>query len=99
KHLKDIGEINGVIRTVKFSPNSKFLAIGIQEANEKYGKLVVWDTNNGKIIREVYDKQAKGITAVSFAPDNETLFIGNTSGDVKCESLKDKEPFFTFLPK
>ncbi|MDR1492642.1 MAG: hypothetical protein LBT05_07965 [Planctomycetaceae bacterium] len=88
KHIKDVGEIDGVIRTVEFSPNSDLLAIGIQEVNGKYGKLAIWNINNGKIIREIYDKQAKGITAVSFAPDNETLFFGNTSGDVRCESLK-----------
>jgi WD40 repeat protein len=94
KRFKEIGEVDGVIRTVEFSPNSNLLAIGIQEANGKYGKLAIWDINNEKIVREIYDKQAKGITAVSFAPDNETFFIGNTSGDVRCESLKNKKSFF-----
>ena len=94
---KELGVHDGSIRTLEFSPNGKILAVGTQEAGGKYGKIYLWDVFSGTLTeREIINEnQTKGVTALAFASDNETIFIGNTSGDVKSETIKRRDSLFS----
>jgi len=95
---KELGVHDGSIRTLEFSHDSKILAVGTQEASGKHGKIYVWDVLSGKMVRsEINENQAKGVTALCFTHDNETIFFGNTSGDVKREHVKKNGPIISFL--
>jgi len=93
---KELGVHDGSIRTLEFSHDGKILAVGTQEASGKYGKIYLWDVFTGALTeREIINEnQAKGVTAIAFASDNETIFIGNTSGDVKSENIKRRDTLF-----
>ena len=97
KMHKELGVHDGSIRTLEFSHNGKILAVGTQEAGGKYGKIYLWDVYTGTLTeREIINEnQAKGVTALCFASDNETIFIGNTSGDVKSENIKRRDSLFS----
>ena len=94
---KELGVHDGSIRTLEFSPNGKILAVGTQEASGKYGKIYLWDVFTGTLTeREIINEnQAKGVTALAFSSNNETIFIGNTSGDVKSENIKRRDSLFS----
>ena len=98
KMHKELGVHDGSIRTLEFSPDGKILAVGTQEASGKYGKIYLWEVFSGKLIeREIINEnQAKGVTALGFASDNETIFFGNSSGDVKSEKIKKSDSVFSF---
>lgn len=87
---KELGVHDGSIRTLEFSPDNKLLATGTQEANGKHGKIYVWDVLTGKLLHEINETQAKGVTALCFADDNETIFFGNSSGEFKQQNITDK---------
>ena len=97
KMHKELGVHDGSIRTLEFSHNGKILAVGTQEASGKYGKIYLWDVYTGTLTeREIINEnQSKGVTALAFASDNETIFIGNTSGDVKSENIKRRDSLFS----
>jgi len=94
---KELGVHDGSIRTLEFSPNGRIMAVGTQEASGKYGKIYLWDVFTGMLTeREIINEnQAKGVTALCFSSDNETIFIGNTSGDVKSETIKRRDSLFS----
>ncbi|MCL2622830.1 MAG: hypothetical protein FWD31_04100 [Planctomycetaceae bacterium] len=98
KMHKELGVHDGSIRTLEFSNDSRILAVGTQEASGKYGKVYIWDVISGTMMREpINERQAKGVTALCFASDNETIFIGNSSGEVKSKSIKNNDSIFSFL--
>jgi WD40 repeat protein len=98
KMHKELGVHDGSIRTLEFSHNGKLLAVGTQEAGGKYGKIYVWDVISGTK-REIDDIQAKGVTALCFASDNETIFFGNSSGEVNSKNLKGRDTVFSFMSR
>ena len=98
KMYKELGVHDGSIRTLEFSHDGKILAVGTQEASGKYGKIYLWNAVTGELMREpINESQAKGVTALCFAPDNETIFIGNSSGEVKRKNIKGRDSVLPFL--
>jgi len=97
KMHKELGVHDGSIRTLEFSQNGKILAVGTQEASGKYGKIYLWDVFAGTLTEKeiINENQSKGVTALCFASDNETIFIGNTSGEVKSENIKRRDSVFS----
>jgi WD40 repeat protein len=98
KMYKELGVHDGSIRTLEFSRDGKLLAVGTQEAGGKYGKVYVWDVISGTK-NEFDDKQAKGVTALCFTSDNETIFFGNSSGDIKQVNIKVNNSMFSFMSR
>ena len=98
KMYKELGVHDGSIRTLEFSQDGKILAVGTQEASGKYGKVYIWNAATGELLREpINENQAKGVTAICFASDNETIFIGNSSGEIKRKNIKGRDSLFLFL--
>ena len=98
KMHKELGVHDGSIRTLEFSHDGKMLAVGTQEASGKHGKIYLWNAVTGELMRpEINESQAKGVTALCFSSDNETIFIGNTSGEIKRKNIKSGDSLFSFL--
>ena len=97
KMHKELGVHDGSIRTLEFSHDNKILAVGTQEAGGKHGKIYLWNAISGDLMREIDEKQAKGVTAICFSSDNETVFIGNSSGEVKRKHVKNGNSLFPYL--
>ena len=98
KMHKELGVHDGSIRTLEFSHNNAFLAVGTQEASGKHGKIYIWNVVTGTMLEPgISEKQAKGVTALCFAADNETIFFGNSSGEVKHKNFKGSDSLLPFL--
>ena len=98
KMHKELGVHDGSIRTLEFSHDGKILAVGTQDASEKYGKIYLWNAGTGELMREpIKENQAKGVTALCFTADNETIFIGNSSGEIKSKNIKRRDSVLPFL--
>ena len=93
KMHQELGIHDGSIRTLEFSPDNKLLATGTQETNGKHGRIYVWDALTGKRLSQIDETQAKGVTALCFSDDNETIFFGNSSGEVKEHNINAKSMF------
>ncbi|MCL2349320.1 MAG: WD40 repeat domain-containing protein [Planctomycetaceae bacterium] len=81
--IRELNEQSGTIRTIAFSPDGEFLAVGIQDVKGKKGGLDIWNVNNGKLVRKFEEKRAQGITAICFTANGDTVFAGNTNGEVQ----------------
>ncbi len=97
KMHKELGVHDGSIRTLEFSPDGKILAVGTQEANGKHGRIYLWDVITGTAMQEINEHYARGVTAICFASDNETIFFGNSSGEFKRINIKGGGPLFSFM--
>lgn len=81
KHILTIKGSLGVVYSVMFSPDGSMIASG------SWGSANLWDANTGRRIRSfdqrgVIKARTPNVTAVSFSPDGETLFTGNSFGAI-----------------
>ncbi len=64
------------IKSVKFSPDGKYIAAGDID-----GKAIVWDLTTGTIIR-TYDSKLQYICSVSFSPDGKYFLTSGRKGNI-----------------
>jgi WD40 repeat protein len=86
-------------RSLAFSPDGCFLAIGgftyaeregAESAWDKaQGRLCLWDIRQGREYAAVVDKSTWGITAVAFSPDSKTIATGDGEGNLKFWQIAD----------
>ena len=95
---QELGTHDGSIRVLEFSPDSKMLAVGTQEANGKHGRIYIWDVITGTS-KEINENQAKGVTAVCFTANGDAIFFGNSSGDVKYRNIKIDKSALSLLSR
>ena len=79
--IKQLGEINGWITGLAFSPDGRFLAGASRDR-----MLRIWQMAPGdrqfKVIGVIYDKEAGNLASVSWRPDGKGVFTSDRRGHV-----------------
>ena len=88
-----IHPIGNGVNAVAISPDTGFVAIGVQSFNQN---LDVFDALTGAIVRTRITAHSNGTTAVAFSPDGQTLASGGRDGTAKLWSLPDVNLIRTF---
>ncbi|MCW8928896.1 MAG: caspase family protein [Gammaproteobacteria bacterium] len=71
------------VRSVAFSVDNTMAATAARD-----GKAIIWDIKSGNIIKEI-QRSDKGIKSIFFAPDNNGIILGDDSGLLWFESVKE----------
>lgn len=77
KQIYSLGEFNGFIWDVSFSPDGQLLAGGLDN-----GTIVVWDAEQG-LQRNLFDSNGYKIEMLGFSPTGGKLASGVETGEVK----------------
>lgn len=92
--IKSLRGFTGEALSAAFSPDNKFLAVGLPE-----NRLIIWDVASWKIIKTLQENE-NDVSALAFSTDGKYLasgdsqkkiFIWNTSDWSKFESLKSND--------
>ena len=83
--MTEMGEHEGPIWCVAFSPNGQLLASGSEG-----GQIKVWNVSTGMERGSIVDESTWAVTAIEFSPDGETLTTGDGDGNVKHWDVPDR---------
>ncbi|KAG8817821.1 hypothetical protein FRC17_011079 [Serendipita sp. 399] len=67
-------------RSMAFSKDGRFLAVGFPNAIKTERAVLVWDTTSGKLVREL--RTGENASAIAFFPDGETIVCGSSERDL-----------------
>jgi WD40 repeat protein len=80
---------DGMVQALVFAPDGDKLMIGIQG---KSAKLCSWDLQTEKLTELFTDRFTEGITSICYAPNGETVYFGDTKGNVKQWNMGSRRP-------
>ena len=76
---------------IRFSPDSKKLAIILSDQEGKKGQLLLWSMTENKA-KMLTSKSIPSIQSLSFSPDNQSIAVGSVDGSIRIWKNTEIEP-------